>query len=151
MITQIEIENYLTFLESTLMNEERWMSIDFTKRWIKDIPKQAGVYMIREDVHIIYVGETGNLKKRMNDFCDSRHHTLRRTLGKKHFSQLPHFKYASSKEKFPEEIEILLNEYIQKKIKISFIVVELGRKELEEFIECKLNADCKLNKRGKRK
>lgn len=97
------------------------------------------------------MGETGNLKGRMNDLLDSRHHTVRRTIGQKLFSTMEGFQKATTKSKFPEHIESLVNEHICTKLSLAFLEVKLGRKELEELIEPSIGIDIRLNKRGKRK
>lgn len=147
----INREDYLLSLESDIMNRKKWKKISKLNQWLNNVPKDAGVYLLRNKRNIIYVGETGNLKKRIKDLSETRNHSFRRTIGKKLFAHLSCYKDASSSKKFPQEIEIKLNEYIQGNIEVSYLDVNLGRKELEEFIECRLDPDCKLNKRGKRK
>lgn len=143
--------NYLTDLKSQLFKADNWNEISLTREWTSTIPSKAGVYTLREDAEIVYVGETGNLKGRMNDLLDSRHHTIRRTIGKKLFSTHKGFIQATTRIKFPDEFEVLVNKHICNKLKIAYLTVELGRKELEEFIERDIKAEIKLNKRGKRK
>ena len=85
----------------------------------------------------------------MNDLLDSRHHTIRRTIGKNLFSNQKGFIQATTKIKFPDEFEILVNEHISKNLKLAYLPVELGRKELEEFIELDIKPEIKLNKKRK--
>lgn len=65
---------------------------------------------------------------------DTRNHTLRRSLGTRLFSDRVGFSKASSKQRFCDAIEAELNQYISTSLTLSFIPVELGRKELEEKI-----------------
>ena len=98
---------------------------------------------------MIYVGETGNIRKRMNDLRYTMNHSLRRLLGERLFSSRQNYKKASSSNKYPSEIELELEKWMKENLKISYIVVNLGRKELEEkFTEENTQF---LNKRTKRK
>ena len=147
----MNIENELKKLESKLLEKSNFIKIEFTKEWILKIPSKPGVYVISEKDKIIYVGETGNLQGRMKDLFDTRHHSLRRTLGRNLFINNTDFLDCSIKLKFPTSIEILLNKYVKKNLLIAYQVVEFGRKELEEKVENSIDIKTKLNKRGKRK
>ncbi|CAM3502118.1 GIY-YIG domain-containing protein [Flavobacterium longum] len=122
-----------------------------TRRWAESIPEEAGVYVMKENDKIVYVGETGNLQGRMYDLLDSRHHTVRRTIGEKLFSNEEGFTKATTRKKFPEHIEELVNNHICTNLYLAYLEVQLGRKELEEFIESDIEVETRLNKRGKRK
>jgi len=147
----MNVEKYLSDLKNNLLKVNNWKSISLNRQWTSNVPSKAGVYVIKEGEEIVYVGETGNLRGRMNDLLDSRHHTIRRTIGKNLFSEQEGFIQATTKTKFPEKFEILLNKYISNNLKIAYLSVKLGRKELEEFIEQDIKSEIKLNKRGKRK
>ena len=125
--------------------------ISLNRQWTSTVPSKAGVYALKEGKEIVYVGETGNLKGRMNDLLDSRHHTVRRTIGKRMFSTQKGFIQATTKIKFPDKFEVLVNEHICNKLKLTYLTVDLGRKELEELIEQEIKPEIKLNNRGKRK
>lgn len=146
----MDIDKYLLELKSTLFENDNWKDILLTRAWTTTIPSVAGVYALKEANEIVYVGETGNLRGRMTDLLDSRHHTVRRSIGHKLFANLEGFIQATTKKKFPEHIEILVNDHIRKNLQIAFIQVPLGRKELEEYIEKNIKEEIKLNKRGKR-
>lgn len=146
----MDIVNYLQQLRAKLVDSSNWRQIVMTREWTSKVPNEPGVYILKELDQIVYVGETGNLRGRMKDLLDSRHHTVRRTIGKS-FSSVEGFKQGTVKEKFPEHIEGLLNEHICNKLLIAYLPVFLGRKELEELIEKDLCRETKLNKRGKRK
>ena len=147
----MDIERYLLDLKLNLFKEDNWQEIVLTRQWTSSIPSKAGVYALKEETELVYIGETGNLRGRMTDLLDSRHHTVRRSIGKKLFSHHEGFIQATTKNKFPDHIEILVNEHICNNLRIAFLLVSLGRKELEEFIEKNIKEDIKLNKRGKRK
>ena len=146
----MDIDKYLLELKSTLFENDNWKDIVLTRAWTTTIPSKAGVYALKEANEIVYVGETGNLRGRMTDLLDSRHHTVRRSIGKKFFAHHEGFIQATTKNKFPDHIENLVNRHISNNLRIAFLPVSLGRKELEEFIEKNIKEDIKLNKRGKR-
>jgi len=147
----MKIQEYLEDLIAQLLEKDNWQQIIMTRAWAKNIPQEAGVYVIKENDKIVYVGETGNLQGRMCDLLDSRHHTVRRTIGERLFNQKDGFEKATTRKKFPEHIETLVNEHICTKLILSYLVVPLGRKELEELIESNIEIETRLNKRGKRK
>jgi len=150
-MTEVQIEKYLKSLMDQLMENTNQKRILLTAEWVKVAPSVAGVYMLIEKNKIIYVGESGNLRGRMRDILDTRHHVVRRTIGKKYFSCIRGFKEATSRTKFPPHIEKMVDTHLRERIKISFLEVPLGRKELEEYIQIYIDGDVKLNKRGKRK
>jgi len=147
----MDIEKYLLDLKLTLLKEDNWKEIVLTRQWTSSIPSKAGVYALKEENELVYIGETGNLRGRMTDLLDSRHHTVRRSIGKKFFALHEGFVPATTKNKFPDHIEILVNGHICNNLRIAFLPVSLGRKELEEFIEKDIKEGNKLNKRGKSK
>lgn len=147
----MEIEHYLENLKKTLLSKNNFRKVIMTRDWASKIPSSAGVYVFKDSDKIVYVGETGNLRGRMKDLLDSRHHTVRRTIGERFYSSIPGFKKATTKIKFPENIELLVNDHICTKFSLSYLEVRLGRKELEEEIQNIIDITVRLNKRGKRK
>jgi hypothetical protein len=102
------------------------------KDWLKQFPPNPGVYCIFEGNELIYAGETGSLKGRMRDLLDTRNHTFRREVGKTKFGTHSAYRLASSKVKFPDEIEQLLTDFMLKHLRVKVTPVGLGRKEIEE-------------------
>ncbi len=149
-ITTTNEQEYIEQLAAKLFDKNNRRKIAFSKEWLAEIPSKAGVYVFTSGEEVVYVGETGNLRKRMKDLFDSRNHTLRRTVGERFYSHVEGFCKATVKIKFPAHIEELVNVHLCKKYKVSFLEVSLGRKELEEYIESLIKADLRLNKRGKR-
>lgn len=142
-------QDYLATLK-TKLSQGSYIPIAFTKEWLENFPTAAGVYVIQHNGALVYVGETGSLRGRMKDLLDTRTHTLRRTLGERLHHEDPDYEAATASRKFPERIEQALNEYMTRELSIACLPVELGRKELEEFIEKDLNPETRLNKKGKR-
>lgn len=149
-MTQSEIDNYLRDLRNQLIRISNHRKILMTREWSKLAPSTAGVYILIQDKKIVYVGESGNLRGRMTDLLDSRHHTVRRTIGRKYYSSQEGFKTATSKTKFPAHIEALVNSHICERFYMPYLEVSIGRKELEEYIQKEIDEDVRLNIRGKR-
>ena len=144
---QEQIETYLKQLEINIITGE-WMPIQCTKDWCMSFDKEAGVYAIKEDDKICYIGESGSLRKRMKDLLDTRNHSFRQKVGHTLFADKEGYEKGSSKKKFPANIEVELNLYFEHRLTISTIVVAIGRKELEERLVAKYNPI--YNTRGKR-
>ena len=147
-MTKIQIEEYLVGLENDLLNNSNQRKIELSRNWANSFPNEPAVYLFREAGEICYVGETGSIRGRMNDILNTKNHTLRRNLGSHYYSKLPNYETPSSKKGFCEEIEILLNEKIIADLTLSFILVDLGRKELEERLFYKFSP--KYSIKGKR-
>ena len=139
--------NKITKLERELNSSER-IQINHELRWHQDLPNKPGVYVIREKGNIIYVGETGNMKKRMSDLNRTQNHTFRRTIGEKLFSNRKDYVKATSKRKYPDKLEEELNQWISKNCNVSYITLDFGRKEVEEYYQEKYEL---YNKRKKRR
>jgi len=139
-------------LEDRLLNQAEQTPVELTSAWVSQFPDKAAVYILREDGEVVYAGETGSLKGRMNDLLTTQNHTLRRNLGKAHFAAHPNFEKASSSKPFPNEIESLLNDLIEAHLTLSFLLVDLGRMELKERLFAKLEPKYSIKgKRGTRK
>ncbi|WP_421813018.1 GIY-YIG nuclease family protein [Flagellimonas sp.] len=147
-MTKDEIEDYLLTLEHELIFKSTRYSIELNREWAKSFPNSSAVYLFREEGEICYIGETGSLRGRMADLLNTKNHTVRRNLGSFHYSLDSTYEKASSKKGFSEEIEGLLNERITKYLTVSYILVDLGRKELEERLFEKLKPRYSL--KGKR-
>jgi len=147
MTTQ-EIKKYLRGLEQKLLSDKNRQSIKLTREWTRQFPTEAGVYLIRESGQISYVGETGSIRARMADLLNTQNHVIRRTIGNTKYKDHSGFEKATSHKKFIPQIETKLNKWIESKLEISILAVELGRKELEEFLYDNYNP--KYNNKGKR-
>ncbi|MBZ9628147.1 GIY-YIG nuclease family protein [Psychroflexus sp. CAK1W] len=105
-----------------------------TLSWKKGFHDAPGVYLIRQFDEVVYVGETSNIQKRMNDMRNTKNHTVRRNIGNEAFMEEPRFQRATANKSFVPEIELKLEGLMKKSLTIQTLPLELGRKELEEFI-----------------
>lgn len=151
-MNKIEIDQYLEALREQLLDDNNWKQIVLTRKWARLAPDKAGVYALKRGEQLLYVGETGNLHGRMLDLLDSRQHSVRRTLGARLYGDQEGFVKATPSRKFPPQFEQLLNEYITSNLMVAYVVVPLGRKELEELVDKSMgDSEHRLNKRSKRK
>jgi hypothetical protein len=142
------IENYLAKLENEIINGE-WKLVETVSSWADKFESAAGVYAVREGGEICYVGESGNIKKRMRDLLDTRNHSLRRKIGSIKFAGQEGYEKATPSRKFPPKFEDELNRIFEDNFEVSAIAVPIGRKELEERLIEKYRP--KYNTREKRK
>lgn len=150
-MTQQKIKNYLNDSLDKLISQSG-IRIQSTANWKSEIPNLPGVYTFSDNNgNIVYVGESGNLRKRMSDVLDTRHHSLRRSIGKKFFSKERGYEEATTYRKFPDHIEVFVDNHIYKNLTLKYLPIGLGRKELEEYIESSMDKKISLNLRGKRK
>jgi hypothetical protein len=105
--------------------------------WTNALPTAPGVYALweRASGRPIYVGETANLRARMGDLGRFRNYICRRKL-------------AQVLEMTGDD-ELALSAMIAQTHQLSFIVVWLGRVELEEFLSVKWAASL-INRLGRR-
>ena len=112
----MDIENKLLEYEKKLVNAEK--HIFFSNEWKDVFPNHSGVYVVWEKEQPIYVGETSGLKSRMLDIMRPVNHA------------------------FTKKISIKINldnledlrEFISNNYKLSYITVNLGRSEIEEYL-----------------
>lgn len=147
-MTEKEIATYLGALEKELLQNLKF-DVVIDRDWPKQFSTSAGVYVFFENGKICYVGETGCLRKRMNDILDTRNHTIRRNIGTQHFCHFEDYEKAGPSKKYSENIEKLLNKMICKNLQVSVLPINFGRKEFEEYLFSKYKPD--YNLRGKRK
>ena len=76
------IQREMERIEKHLFNSDNWKEMELTRKWAKSFSGDSGVYMLFEDEQLVYVGESGSLSGRVMDMLNSRHHTVRRALGK---------------------------------------------------------------------
>lgn len=111
----------------------------------------SGVYCFFIDNKVSYIGETGCLKKRINDLLNTRNHTFRRIFGELYFSSHTLYSKASSTNGYHKEIENLLVGKMKKHLSYSYKSMNIGRKEFEEWFQENCNEFEFLNKRKKRR
>lgn len=112
----MNIENILLDYENELNSSAR--HILFSDGWKELFPNHSGVYVMWENEKPIYVGETSGLKSRMSDLMRPINHAFTKKVAKK-----------LATDDLTE-----LRTYMTEKYKLSFISVNLGRAEIEEYL-----------------
>ena len=112
----MSLQTQLLEYENKLINATRYTF--FTKNWKQIFPNYSGVYVVWEKDQPIYVGETSGLKSRMSDMMRPINHTFTKKISQK-------FELFKLEE---------LREFIQKNYTLSYITVDLGRSEIEEYL-----------------
>ncbi len=113
--------NKLASLTEKFKTEKRRTLLGDAK-WKDNVPSVGGVYVIwpKRSNKAIYVGKTCHLKHRFADLGRTVNHSFRRKMAKE--------------LNLLNASELTLTKELSKRFSISFIAVELGRKELEEYL-----------------
>jgi hypothetical protein len=112
--TQDRLEKLVREIE----NKEK-TTLFISSEWREGVPRNAGVYVIwRKDKpdEPVYVGESCNLYKRFGDLGRPANHTFASQMDKKH--------------PWGDELKTKISQ----KFVISYIELDFGRKELEEYL-----------------
>jgi hypothetical protein len=136
-----QIKKQLEGLEIELLKKSNKYPILLTREWVKEFPTNAGVYIVydKKDGSICYVGETYSIRSRMSNLMHTSNHVIRRSIGNDIFKNYSGFVKATSKIKFRDDIELKLIKHIKNNYEVSYIIVEFGRKEFEDYLCNKLN------------
>lgn len=112
----MNIQNKLLEYEQKLINAQK--HIFFNDKWKEIFPNHSGVYVVWEKEQPIYVGETSGLKSRMSDIMRPINHAFTK-------------KISNSKKIFNLKE---LRKFMSENYKLSYIEVDLGRSEIEEYL-----------------
>jgi hypothetical protein len=128
-IASTEILEVLHLAQENLLRAEK-IKFEKSKEWRENkIPNAPGVYAFFEKGNkILYIGEIGNLKKRMDEINRTVNHSFRKQIGFLRFNGI------KSSKKYDLDIETKLDSFFAEEIYVSFIEVYFGRLEIEEFI-----------------
>lgn len=141
-----ERELYQTFLnaEKKLFNSPK-IKFERNIQWRKKhLTHSPGIYALFEKETLVYVGETGDLLKRMSDITRTVNHSFRKQLGFRKFGGV------KSSKKFETKIETLLDNYFDNELFISFLEINFGRLEIETYLVDKYQNQI-INSEKKRK
>ena len=138
-------KEYLDYLISCLINKEK-LNIVLNRNWSR-IFNEPGVYVF-EKITLSMLRLNFCKRKNEGHFGHQTPHIKKKNRCFKFFRN-PGYKTANSKTKFMPSIEEMVSEWMVKKMKLSFIQVNLGRKELEELVIKRYNP--KYNSVSKRK
>lgn len=153
ILEDIELKLLLKRAESILLEQSRRIRFEKCNDWRKNsVPNGPGVYVIFDsDGTMLYVGESGKVKERMSDITRTANHSFRRELGVRRFNgELARKENGKRANKFIDDIEQLLDDYFVNNLYISFLEVNFGRLEIENYLVDK-NKETIYNSETKRK
>ena len=104
-------------IQNTLLSSSQRYTL-FQNNWKNIFPDYSGVYVIWDNEKPIYVGETSGLKSRMSDLMRPINHAFTKKIDNKIEAQ-------SLDE---------LRTYMSDNYKLSYISIDLGRSEIEEYL-----------------
>lgn len=113
----------------------------FNRTNFESFPNYPGVYALFFNNELVYIGETADIKKRMKDLKKTYNHTFRRKLGFHFFEDAK-----IEGQKFSDIIENRLNLIFNNYITVSFIEVNFGRTEIENYLIQSYKEKCSLFK-----
>jgi hypothetical protein len=123
----IKVATILENIEYHLLNYEK-LKFSYNTNWNKQFPKSPGIYAIFENSELIYIGQTSELRSRMSDIRRTYNHTFRKKLG------LLKFKGKIINNKFSDEIEEKVTNYMVENLSFTHYVIPFGRIEIETFL-----------------
>lgn len=128
-LPKVELIELLTLAQENLLHTDK-IKFEKSAEWReKNIPNYPGVYALFEkNNRLVYVGESGNLRKRLDEINRTVNHSFRKQTG------FLKFNGTKSSKKYDLEIETKLDLYFNEELYVSFIEVCFGRLEIEEFI-----------------
>ncbi|WP_407532159.1 GIY-YIG nuclease family protein [Elizabethkingia miricola] len=128
-LEESELYKNLILAEKLLLKSPK-IKFERTLSWRTQYFKRvSGIYVLFEaNNNIIYIGETGNLYKRMSDITRTVNHTFRKQIGNLKFGG------NKSRKKYDLEIEAMLDKYFDEELFITYIEVNFGRLEIETYL-----------------
>jgi hypothetical protein len=123
-----ELLDVLHLAQEQLLRAQQ-LKFEKTKEWRLNIPNSPGVYALYEKNNkLLYIGESGNLRERMNEINRTVNHSFRKQIGFLRFGGV------KSKKKFEIDVESKLDLFFAEELYVAFIEVYFGRLEIEEFL-----------------
>lgn len=113
-----EVQKKLESFEVQIKQQPRY--VPFESFWTNDFPDEGAVYVMWEKNVPVYVGETSGFKKRMSDLARPVNHAFTKKMQKR-------FGFEDKDIQF-------LRKTISQKFKVSFVKVDFGRSEIEEYL-----------------
>ena len=129
LLNNNDLNEVLSTSEKNLFSSEK-IKFKKDKTWRDNsIPSKPGVYALYEGTEkLLYIGETGNLRARMNEINRTVNHSFRKQLG------FTRFEGVKSRKKFNVDVEQKLDLFFDENLYVSFIEVNFGRLEIETSI-----------------
>ncbi|WJJ96511.1 GIY-YIG nuclease family protein [Algibacter luteus] len=124
-----ELLDTLHLAQEKLLRAERHKFIKSAEWRRNTIPDSPGIYALFEKNNkLLYIGESGNLRKRMSEINRTVNHSFRKQIGHQKFNGI------KTSKKFNDLVESKLDEYFNDELYVAFIEVFFGRLEIEAFL-----------------
>ena len=121
--------NTLHLAQEKLLRAERHKFIKSAEWRQNTIPDSPGIYALFEKENkLLYIGESGNLRKRMSEINRTVNHSFRKQIGHQKFNGI------KTSKKFSDLVESKLDEFFNEELYVAFIEVYFGRLEIEAFL-----------------
>ncbi|MFC5449148.1 hypothetical protein ACFPOG_12820 [Paenibacillus aestuarii] len=118
------LTNLIAYVDQALATTQKYAM--YSTSFNTAAPMEAGLYFVWENQDLVYVGESGNIKKRMANLKSTPNHTLRRKIGQS-------LGYTLQKnDMFLPLEEQHLNLYCSTHCEVAFVPIPVGRREIEE-------------------
>lgn len=129
-----QTEQYLLALEADLLSEKNRRIINISQEWIKQIPNEEGIFLLREEGEICYIESTANIQNSLTELLVQRKHGLRNKLAIAKLKREIDLEKNNSNAQFSDLIEIELDNMLQDNFELSFISLTVGKTELYNSI-----------------
>lgn len=125
-----QTEQYLLALETELLSNVNRYMIEMSQNWVKKMPYEGGIFLLRDEGVICYVESTSNIQNSLNSFLINRNHELRRRLAMHKLNIGFTGEKTLATEQLPDYFEQEFDNILRDNFELSFIAVTLGRAEL---------------------
>ncbi len=130
-LTNDELKSVVNDADKQLFSAQKKSVSSIDTKFKKKIKRLACIYAFLEqtghdDYRILFIGESGNLKKRLENLNDTDKHVFRKHIGKFRFQ-----KQLVNEKRFKSSVEKKINSFIAELVYISFIPVNFGRMEIK--------------------
>jgi hypothetical protein len=129
-----QTEQYLLALETELLSNVNRYMIEMSQNWVKKMPYEGGIFLLRDEGVICYVESTSNIQNSLNSFLINRNHELRRRLAIHKFNIGFTNEKTLATDQLPNYFEQEFDNILQDNFELSFIALTVGRSELFERI-----------------
>jgi len=134
-VTDEEVFAFLDHSDRHLSDPQNRAAFAYTTHFRARLPQHGGVYVFFLNDEVVYVGETKSLRQRLgNHMRNPENHVLALKIARLLFDILNGPGAAGSRRAFAEDHKQLTRDWVARSLQVAWLPVQLGRKELEEFL-----------------
>jgi hypothetical protein len=127
MYSAEELTIIMERLERELLAARR-VSFSFDRAWLNNFEAKPGLYAIFSGDTLLYIGESADLRFRMQEVKRTVNHSFRKKLG------IYLFNASLEGYKFSKEVEAKLDQYYRDNLSFASLPLSFGRLEVETFL-----------------